>query len=253
MRMNFSIPVAALIAGAALGYCARSPQTEPAEPAVESAEGSKLIADAGDNALRARIAELEAKLAKRNGEETEETAEKPDEPRENLSPEENRRRMMKEMREGFEKWRKEHPEEFAKMQARHREMMARRSERMRSRREFLESIDSSRMTATELETHERLQELIAMKEDVEAKLNELAPFENEEERHDLHGQMHEIDEEMRELNRTERDTLLRATAEELGYSGDDADAIVMTVKEIYDATQLGGMHGPPPEGGRGPR
>ena len=248
------------MAGAALGYCARAPREAGEAESSEISEAQpKLIADAGEDALRARIAELEAQLAAKSAEgakaSEEETAEEIREER--MTPEERRARHFKEMREGFEKWRKENPEEFAKMEQRRKDWQARRSERVRSRREFLSSIDTSRMTEEEKGVHDQLQILMQRREELESKISTMTPFENEEEFGELMKQLHEVDHEMRDLNHAEREALLKATAEELGYTGDDAAIIVDTVKEVIDATSEGrggpGPGGPGPGGPGGPR
>ena len=258
MRMNFSIPVISLIAGAALGYCARAPReaAEVKSGEGEASSGTALIANAGEDALRARIAELEAQLAAKGAEGAKASDEESSEEirEERVTPEERRARHFKEMREGFEKWRKENPEEFAKMEQRRKEWQTRRRERARSRREFLSSVDTSRMTDDERDAHDQLQTLMQRREELETKMSAMTPFENEEEFGSLVKQLHEVDHEMRDLNRVERETLLKATAEELGYAGDDAAIIVDTVKEVIEATSEGrGGPGGPGPGGPGPR
>ena len=68
-------------------------------------------------------------------------------------------------------------------------------------------------------------------------------------REKAHQEMRGTWDELRRLESAERDMLLRQTARNLGFKGEDAKEIVETIKTIYDVTQGGGRGG---RGGRGP-
>jgi len=251
MKMNFTVPVAALIAGAALGYCL-APSQGAAEPeAAQPAEGPrrKLLPDAGPEeqlkALRSRIKELEKALA---------DSQKQSEQQQEVRVEEDRRRgrggfgaNWKEMRERLDQWKKDNPEEFARMEKRRQEFMQARAKRTQSTLDFLSSIDTARMGKAARETHEELQGLIAKREELESKM--MAEDTPDEDRSRLFQEMFETDRSIREKNEQERQNLLRLTAEELGLAGDDATEVVDTISEIYEATS-GGFGGPGPGGPR---
>jgi len=253
MKMNFTVPVAALIAGAALGYCLAPSQgaAEPeAKPAAEEPR-RRLLPDAGAEeqlkALRSRIKELEKAIA---------DSQKQSEQAQEVQVEEPRRRgpggngpNWKEMRERLEQWKKDNPEEFARMEKRRQEFMQERARRAQSKLDFFASIDTTRMSKSARATHEELQGLIARREEIESKL--FSTDTPDEEREQLFHEMHETDRSIRDTNEQERQNLLRLTAEELGLTGSDATEVVDTISEIYEATS-GGFGGPGPGGpGRG--
>ncbi len=254
--MNFSIPVVALLGGVAIGYCCASRQPAASEtrpdgaPARERARGR--IAAAGDaesvKALRARVRELESALA---------AARSAEEAPAEQKVEETPRREGRDgpdwrgMRERMERWRRENPEEFARMEERRKAFMQQRAQRAQSKLEFLASVDTSRMSKKARETHVELQTLIAKREEMETKM--FSPDLSDEDREDLFREMRETDHAIRERNSQARENLLRQTAETLGYTGDAATEIVDTIGEIYEATSSNrGGPGGPGGPGRGP-
>ena len=255
MKMNFTIPVAALIAGAALGYCL-APSQGAAEPEAKTAAETprrKHLPDAGAEeqlkALRSRIKELEKALA---------DSQREPEPAQESRVDEGRRRgrdgngpNWREMRERLEQWKKDNPEEFARMEKRRQEFMQERARRVQSKLDFFSSIDTSRMSKSDRATHDELQGLIARREEIESKLFSMDTA--DEDRGQLFQEMHETERSIREKSEQERQNLLRMTAEELGLTGSDAVEVVDTISEIYEATS-GGFGGPGPgPGGPGRR
>ena len=239
MRMNFSIPVIALIAGTALGYFLSSGPETP-DAATESVENKTAIADLGEkaseNALRARIKELEALLAEKEASQSSEKVEVAERRPQNMNP-----------REMMERMKKEDPERFAQMTNRFARFRARRAERVQSKMDFLSSIDTSFMSEKAKDTHARLQNAILKREALEEQLH--SEEISDEERGEIFREMHETEREMHSLSRDERDNLLEETAIELGYEGEDAADIVATIKEIFEATggdRHMGPPGPPP-------
>lgn len=257
MKSSLTIGVVALVAGAALGYLGgRTTTTVPVGDdgaADVPRKGGALIAeveDAGAAALRARIKELEARLAQTQTAKSEERID--ERPAGGWLGGRDGRPSREEMRANFEKWKKENPEEFAKMEKRRQEFMQRRAERAQSKLDFLSSIDTSGMSRKAKETHENLQSLIAQREELEAQMH--GEEVTDDQRDEIFRQMRETDRAIREAGEQERENLLRQTAEALGFSGAEATEIVDTVSEIYEATSSGfgrGPGGPPPGGPRG--
>ncbi len=245
MKMNFSIPVLALLGGVALGFSLAPRRTEmqpaPGAPARERVRGQIVAADSDEavKALRARIRKLETALAAAgdaNGA-SERNAGEPPRGERRDGPDRSG------MRERMERWRRENPEEFARMEERRKNFMQQRARRAQSKLDFLASIDTSRMSKTAKETHAELQELIAKREEMENRM--FSPDLSDEDRQELFREMRETDHAIRDRNSQERENLLRQTAETLGFAGEAATEIVDTIGEIYEATSSD-------HGGRGP-
>ncbi len=250
MKMNFTLPVFALLGGVALGYAfapkTPTPEAKPEAPVKKHVRGKieSVATNEAANALRARIRELEAELAAARAT----PAPAVDEKKVEEQPREERRGRQ-DWRERMEKMRRENPEEFARMEERRKRFMQERAERVQSKLDFLAAIDTSRMSKEAQKTHAELQDLIAKREEIGTKL--FSPDLEEEERHQLFQSMRETDRAIRERNETVRENLLQHTAEALGFTGDDATEIVDTIGEIYEATSDPHHHRGPPRGGRG--
>ena len=143
---------------------------------------------------------------------------------------------------------KENPERYAQVTNRMARWRETRIATVQSRLDFLASIDTARMSKAEKKTHARLQELLVQREelmnslDVEGSGAQLSG----EERGDIMRQMRDVSHEINELNAAERENLIKRTAEELGFSGEDVGEIASTIKEIIEATDGGfGFRNPP--------
>lgn len=245
---NAVVAVVALAAGATLGYVLK-PAAEPSALAPTTAvhETRKPItteADAELKALRQQVKALRAQLAAQS--EVAATAARVEE-------DADRRRGPgfggEDMKLRFEQWKKDHPEEFARMEQHQREQQRRRAEQSKSRQEFLASIDTSKMTAEEKETHAKLQGLLAKRDQLEARMAQAMELPDDE-RGQLFEEMRETSHAIRELNGKEREALFRQMSAELGVEGEDSKVISSTISEILEATD-GGFGGRGP-GGRGP-
>lgn len=254
MKMNFTLPIVALVGGAALGYCLAPSAATPAEKPAETPIAPARIADAGDaeavKALRARIRDLEKELASARAGATEE---KVQEERRDRGDRGGRRNGPDwgDMRARLDQWKKDNPEEFAKMEKARQDFMQRRAQQAQSKIDFLASVDTSRMNKQAKATHEALQGLIARREEIQQKL--FSPDTADEERGRLFQEMRETEHQINEKNGQERSNLLQQTAEALGFSGAEATEIVDTIGEIYEATsnQRGGFGPGGPMGGFG--
>ena len=253
-KTGLAVPVVALLAGAALGFFLKPDTSVPAATGSKDGYVAKGVAETPEGTteknLRKRIKELEAMVAELQSAAAASTADagKKD-GRRGFGPG-GERPSREEMRARMEEWKKEHPEEFAEMEKRRAEFMKQRAERAQSKIDFLSSIDTSTMSKKARETHEKLQGLIAKREELEEKMQSM-PDLSDDERDALFQEMHETGREIRETNSQERENLLQQTAEALGFSGSDATEIVDTISEIYEATSSEGRGGPGGPGGPG--
>ena len=147
----------------------------------------------------------------------------------------------------LERMKTEDPGRYASMtnrMAQFRNRMARRTE---SKLDTLASIDTRGWNKSQIENHEKYQDLIAKR----AELMEIVRHDSgatKEERDAAFGELHKLGRELHETSVKERNTLLDKTFQELGYSGSDAKEIRETIKTIYSATEEWG--GPRGRGGR---
>ncbi|MGN0833370.1 MAG: hypothetical protein ACI4RD_06950 [Kiritimatiellia bacterium] len=246
---------AALLAGVAIGYCTAGKDSGPAAAAKTEAVAGKPVEDVGEaaslRALRRRIAELEKALAERAGKAETAISNAVAEALRNAPPEPGRPRLSP--REWAENLRKTDPGRYAKMTNRVARWRQRRAEQTRNTLDFLASIDTSHMSAGARQTHDALQDLLARREELEARMHQEEL--SDEERDALRREMGETQRELRRLNDEERRNLIDETAKSLGFEGEDAQAISSTIQEVVRATEAwgGDRHpGPPPGGPGGP-
>lgn len=238
--------VLALAVGAAAGYFVRDGQeVEAAESAATAVDTGRQIENAGDSAsvkaLRARVAELERRLA-----------EKVEEVKVEANAVAGRGEAALSPRERMEKLEKEDPARYVQITNRIASWRRRRSESAQAKIDFLSSIDTSRMSKKERQVHEELQELVARREELEASMHNRELDDGQ--RRKIFEELRSSGSRLRELAAKERDSLLSETARNLGFEGEDVGEIVSTVKEIFEATDSGWGHrafGPRP-GGRVP-
>ena len=245
------LTVVAMLGCVALGYCSGvTTSTTPEQAKAEREKTAKRPpADVGEaatvKALRARIAELERQLAKRSA------AKLPEVVAAVTNAVAEVRAGRGDPREWMENIKKNDPERYAQMTNRFAQFRRRRAERQQRNLDFLSSVDTSRMSASAKKTHVALQDAIALREQLEAKLHQEGL--SDAERRELFGQMRESEHELRRLRQEERVNLFEATANSLGFEGEDAREIVETLKEVVDSTDSSWHHmGPPPGGSRRP-
>ena len=238
----------ALIAGVAIGYFVREggePQKKDDVPPAVRKERGKPISDGGDAAtirsLRRRVAELESRLAETTPGEASTTnavavAQQPARPGGG--------------RAGFNDWlerlKNSDPARYAQETNRIANWRRMRAERARSSLEFLESVDTSRMSESARKTHADLQAAIARREELEDSLRSegLSP----EQRQQLFREMREVHRDLMRLNGEERANLIDETAKALGFEGGEAKEFSATIQEVINATGGGFQHrgAPPP-------
>lgn len=243
---------AALIAGAAIGYFV---QPEPAKPqvraSVDETAPAKLIEDKGESAsiaaLRARVRELEAKLAQAHASDEElvsNTVERLEVARRDRRPEGGQRDWMADLQ-------KRDPERFAQMTNNFARWRQERRSQQAERASFLASVDTSRMSPAARKTHAAYQDLLARREALEEKMHNMMDL-SEEERREVFGEMASVNREMHETRSAERKVLLDEVARAVGLEGAAASELVQTIGEVYEATG-DGHRGPGGGPGRGSR
>ena len=264
----FALP--ALLCGALLGYLAHpaAPEPEPEATGQTTArQPRKGTADeAAVNRLRARIKDLERQLADAKAmpadaedEKPVKSEERPQNPFLRNGP--PHMPTAAEMRANMEELREKDPAKYAQMTNRFARWKEHRLQRTNERLDILASVDTSRLTEKELQTHEALQDAIVRREELRALLNPQNEDVTEEQRKKTFEELRELDQKMRQLENAERNTLLTKTARSYGLSKENAKEMTEAVKAIYQATGSdgnrhgfggrGGPGGPPPGGPRG--
>ena len=260
MKAQFLIALA-LLAGVAIGYFAGGHGESRPAGKEEPALTRRAIADKGDQAtiaaLRKEVAALKKALVERNAKAAEmpakdATAEKVASQPQNRPPN---------PREWLENLKRTDPARYTQMTNRFAQWRQRRAVEARSKIDFLSSIDTSRMSAAARKTHGRLQELIAQREEIEARLHQSEQI-SDEQRDALMKEMRQTNDDIRRLNGEERDNLLAEVSRNLGFEGDEANDFAATIQEVIEATDngWGGRHrhhggpgGPRGQGGPGGR
>ena len=237
---------AALVVGAAIGFFAKTSVEEarPAAPVSDDTVQAKLIEDKGaasiEASLRARIADLEARLASAEGRDVGERADKVAESAPPAPP------RGGDFRARMEEMKKNDPAGYAQMTNRFAQMRQRQLERQQAKLDFLSSVDVSRMSEAAQKTHGDLQDAIVRVEDLRDRLHQADL--SDKERGEVFEELMKTEREINRLNAAERRNLLAETAKAIGLKGDDRKVFLDTVGEIIKATDGGGFR--PPHGGR---
>ena len=113
---------------------------------------------------------------------------------------------------------------------------AKMAEKAQDRMAFLKSIDTSAMSQTEREGHEKFLELTAKREAVRSKMKFGLPDQQ------TIQELMEVELQLMPLAKAERAALSRELARELGYTGEDVESLQEAVGNIFDCT-AGGLDG----------
>ena len=243
---------AALLAGAAIGFClAPEGEKRPAEAEAEP-QAKAAIADRGDEAsaaaLRARVKTLEAELVKARAQKPVDAIVAGDEPAEEETAvrDGEPRRGAERFRAEMERLKKEEPERYREIVSNIENFRRRGAERRQAKIDYLSTIDTSGMSEPAKAVHETLKAALARRTAIDAELGseELT----DERREELMSQLHDAEREIRRLNRAERVNLLGSVAAAVGMEGDAATEFVEAVSDVIKATDsgFGGHQGPPP-------
>ena len=255
-RMNTKVLVSAamgLVVGGVAGYLMQPAQdaavTSAARPhRIRGARVAEVDQQNTINTLRKRVKDLEQRLAVM----TEAAAmltNAPTATRAEQTPQRFGPPNAADMRARMEEMKKNDPARYAQMTNNMAQWRRRMSARTQDRLEFFASLDTASMSPKQRENHEKLQALLARREELMRMLSPEDASVTDAQREKAHQEMRGTWNELRKLESAERDMLLSQTARNLGFKGEDAKEIVETIKTIYDATQGGGRGG---RGGRGP-
>ena len=247
---------AALLVGVAIGYFVKSEPAAVESPSKVEKVAKKPVADNGESAsvkaLRRRIAELEKLLAEKDGKSEIAISNAVAEAVKNRPPEPPRRNW----RERMEEMKKNDPERYTQMTNRFANWRRSRAEQAQNKIDFLSSIDTSHMSASAKRTHAALQDLITKREEIEEQLQQ--PDLADDQRHSLMEQLRDMRHQIQRLNGEERMNLISEVANSLGFEGEDAKEVTLTLIDVVQATDEGyvphhGGHRGPPPGGQGGR
>ena len=128
-------------------------------------------------------------------------------------------------------------EDFGKVTNAMERLKANMAAKAKDRIAFLKSIDVSSMPPEERDAHSKFIELAERREAVMSKMKLGIPDQS------TLQEMMEVEMQMMPLAKKERAALSRELARELGYAGDDADAVCDAVGNIIDSTSGGGLEG----------
>ena len=236
MKKNFIVPVSFLFVGAALGFCFATVNSElpeckkcaeaaKEEKAVKTARQRRSEGDAENRSLRRRVRELEAEKTQAAASEEAVAEERPERPR------------MERGGDWFAALKTEDPERYQQITNGMARWRSDRAAQVKSRIDFLASVDTSKMSRQARETHEKLQALYAERENLQASIDEMMMGGGEVP--GVFAQMRETTQAINELSIQERENLIKQTAETLGFKGEDVGEIAATIKGIIDATEIG--------------
>jgi hypothetical protein len=163
-------------------------------------------------------------------------------------------RRRQSWRDRMEELREKDPERYAEEMER-RANFAKMMDQARSERvNFLDSIDTSLLSAEAQNVHERFITAIARQGQLQNEM--MATLDaGEEPSEELRNQMQEVFQEINETREMERSSLLDAIAISMGLEEKDVDDFTTLVNEVFNATNGRMMGGPrgAMRGGRGPR
>lgn len=249
------VPLAAFIIGGALGVAlAPMPTAEPQKPVEKRVEkGVKLeLEDQSAAVLRAQVQELKKQIAALKAEKEDASAQAEVQVAEEARPERERRGGGRDgWRERMERMKKENPEQYAAMTNGIARWRRSRLEAAQNKLDFFGSIDMSKMSDEDRERTEKLQDLLVKREELESKMSPESDA-TDDERRQMMRDMWSMGGEINQLNGQVREALFRQTVAELGFVGEEADAVSGAISAIIEMTSDGGMGGPGgPGGGRG--
>lgn len=249
MKKIVCAAVPALIAGIAIGFAgAKLLQEDEPTPQVEVKTEKKTIKKSseipGVNRFRFPRREFQRQMPEESPANHEVAVEENSE---------NSRRENRNMdfNERIARMKTENPEEYAAYTNRMARWRDSRRQRAASKLEFLASVDTSTMSGPEKATHEKLQSLIEEREELQTKFDEgIASGEmSDEDSLAVWRQMRKADRQIADLNKAERENLIKKTAEAVGFTGEEVGEIAGTIMKVIEVTENNSWG----RGGRGGR
>lgn len=137
--------------------------------------------------------------------------------------------------EAHEKFKREHPEEWAQRLAQREARRKIRHDEVEKRLELLDSIAGQHLSERQRKTHEAFLDAIAVQENIRAMMDhkrQNGETVTPEERMALNQAQKTI----RDQGAAEREALLEALAKSSGYAGDDVKAFADIIRRVYEAT-----------------
>jgi predicted negative regulator of RcsB-dependent stress response len=140
------------------------------------------------------------------------------------------------------------PEQQAEIAAQRDAFRQQMEQRVNERNDFLASVDTRNMNASQRENHDKLLASVNRMNELRAAIMDPKAQGTTEMRKEMHDLGHSMD----GLYQEERNTLLEATGKSLGYAGDQAQLFRDSINSIYDNTSsgrgmmwasMGGRHG----------
>ena len=139
-----------------------------------------------------------------------------------------------------EKFKREHPEEWQRIQKRRRAMMAELKKAAERRQNFLDTVSDEYFTAEQRRTHATYAEALAARAAARERIRKAAEAEKDPDPEDLRA-MNLADHVIRENAADEKRTLQEAAARSAGLAGEDVATFVEILKDIEDATNVHGF------------
>ncbi len=258
MNAKIAMPIAAALLGGAFaaGRATRAlPESAPA-PSAEEEETAKstVIPEDATRSLKAQIAALKRRIAEL------EAGAEPAPPSDALvpPPETAATNAAPRAFRGGGDWlpekREKDPQRYVQTTNRMAQFRAHRLNRIQTRLDRLAGVDVSSLSPQERQGHEQLQNLLFQREELLDQVRmDADPPPSSEERQQVFAALGELNASIRDLERAERDALIRSTVQSLGVGRDGAEETVRAIRTIYELTgveDFGRHHGPPPGGRR---
>jgi len=232
--VNVMVPLAALVAGAALGYFAPHGEKTLSAEQEKVAEAKPTAADNAElESLRKQNESLVRELAEMRNRLAKQSAKASSDGKKSADAKEGKDPFGK-IDDDIAKWKKDNPELADEARASLKDFAAKLTNPTESKLDFLASLDTSWMSEEDKASYDDLMRLLAKQKEIQAKMFSL----------DI-SQLERIQASVEYMSSTGaikkrggqmRKALLRRTVDVLGYSGDAASEIVDTVDGIYTAT-----------------
>lgn len=262
-RRNACVAVFCLLAGISAGWLGRASLVRAVRNTGDAADAKPkaarvirekvAVADPGtereNERLRKRVAQLERQLERGRADLDRRVTDAVETAMEEVERNEDPRKRFQRR---IEQMKKRDPEGFARMQQEREQRHRDRRAREQDRKDYLASLDVSRMSPAAKATHARLLEQIEkverLGEQMRKAFDEMAENgteEPEEQRRARMQEMREASETLRELYAAERANLLTETFVGEGYSSDEAADFASVIQTIFDSTSSRHGFGPP--------
>ncbi len=142
--------------------------------------------------------------------------------------------------ERAEKFKRENPEEWERIQKRRRAMMAELKKAVEKRQSFLDAVSDEYLTEEQRKTHAEYAEALATRAAARERVRKAVEDGKEPDSEDFRT-MNRADRVIRTNAEGEKRTLQEAAARSMGFSGEDVTTFVEMLRDIEDATDVHGF------------